>query len=288
MDVALVTWSGLPDLDPDDRPIAEALARRGLDVRAVAWDEPGFDWGRARLALLRSTWDYHLRREEFLAWADRVSEKTALVNPVEVVRWNTHKGYLRALAEKGLPIVPTVFVEAGTKADLGSILEERGWDGFVLKPAVSADSWGTLRASRETLAPGQAHLDRLSTSRDMMVQPYLDSVATSGERCLTCIEGELSHAVQKRSFFLGGRHAGPEGVPVPIEADEAEAARAILPAAGADRLLYARVDLMRGASGEPLLSELELVEPTLFVRDAPAAVERLADGILARLRRAPP
>ncbi len=286
MDVALVTWSGLPDLDPDDRPIAAALSRRGLEVGAVAWDDPAFDWGRARVAWLRSTWDYHLRLEEFLAWAGHVSNETTLLNPLEVVQWNVHKGYLAELLAKGLPVVPTAFVRAGTRANLRAILEDRGWGEAVLKPAVSADSWETTRVDRRSLAAGQSHLDRLSPARDMMVQPYLASVATSGERCLTIIEGEISHAVRKNSLFLGGRHAGPEGVAVPIEPDEADAARRIVAGAGAEDLLYARVDLMRDASGRPLLSEIELVEPTLFVREQPRALERLADAVAERVARA--
>jgi len=283
MDVALVTCAALPNLDVDDEPLVGALAERGLRAGPMVWDDPMADWRQPRLAVLRSTWDYYLRREQFLSWAEHVTLLTTLLNPLDVVRWNTHKGYLRALGALGAPVVPTAYVDAGTRADLGEILGSRGWGRAVIKPAVSADSYATIQVSEDSLHQGQAHLDGLSATRDVMIQPYLHSVETHGERCLVFIEGDLSHAVRKRSLFLGGRHVGPEGIPVAPAPDEAEAARRILEAAGFDRLLYARVDLARDEGGNPLLLELELVEPTLFLRDAPGAADRLADALVARL-----
>jgi glutathione synthase/RimK-type ligase-like ATP-grasp enzyme len=288
LDVGLVTFSALPDLDPDDRPLAAALEARGLSLKPVVWDDPSVDWAGMRVAVLRSTWDYFHRRDEFVAWARRVSEATQLWNPVPVVEWNTHKFYLRELAAKGAPVVPTAFLERGRRADLGAILALRAWPTVVVKPAVSADSWGTIRATAETLAAGQAHLDALLSERDVMVQPFLSSVEESGERCLVFIDGQLSHAVRKRSLFLGGRHVGPEGEPVPIAPDEAQAAENVLRLAGHPPLLYARVDLARDMSGQPLLMELELVEPTLFLKDHPAACARLADAIVARVAETAP
>ncbi|HWN80615.1 MAG TPA: hypothetical protein VNM87_00825, partial [Candidatus Udaeobacter sp.] len=131
-------------------------------------------------------------------------------------------------------------------------------------------------------APGIEHLAQ-HASRDMMVQPFLASVETEGEHCLVFLAGELSHAVRKNSLFLGGRHVGPEGIAVAIAPDEAAAARRVLDAAGADDLLYARVDLARDATGAPVLLELELVEPTLFFKEAAGSAERLAAALATRL-----
>jgi glutathione synthase/RimK-type ligase-like ATP-grasp enzyme len=247
------------------------------------WDDPAVDWRAIRVAVLRSTWDYFHHRDLFLAWAQRASHATRLLNPFEVVAWNTHKFYLRELAAKGVPVVPTAFFERGTRPDLGHELTARGWSTVVVKPAVSADSWGTIRVSADEIAPGQAHLDQLLRSRDVMVQPFLPSVEESGERCLVFIDGRLSHAVRKRSLFLGGRHVGPEGEPVPIAPDEARVAEHVLRVSGLPPLLYARVDLARDAAGAPLLMELELVEPTLFLKDHPEACERLAAAIATRV-----
>lgn len=283
VDVALVTCAERPGLDADDEPLARALAERGLATEARVWDEPGADWSAVRLAVLRSTWDYYLRRDEFLAWAERTSAATTLLNPLEVVRWNTHKGYLRALGARGAPVVPTVYVDAGSRPVLGEILAREGWARAVVKPAVSADSFGTVRVATDALAEGQAHVEALAARGDVMIQPYLAAVETYGERCLVFLDGQLSHAVRKRSLFQGGRHAGPEGIAVAPAPDEAETARRVLEVAQGEKLLYARVDLARDDAGTPLLLELELVEPTLFLRSAPGAADRLADALVARL-----
>jgi hypothetical protein len=283
MDVALVTCARLPDLDPDDVPLLDALRQRGLDARPVVWDDPAIDWSGVRLAVLRSPWDYHLRQDEFLGWAARVSGQARLLNPLPTVRWNSHKGYMRELAARGAPVTPTVFLDRGTRADLAALCDDRGWVSVVVKPSVSADSWRTVRASRDSIAEGQAHLDALLAERDAMVQPFLASVETHGERCLVFIDGELSHAIRKRSLFQGGRHAGPEGIAVDIAADEAEAARQVLALSQQGDLLYARVDLTRDEAGAPLLMELELLEPTLFLLGNERATARLADAVQRRM-----
>jgi glutathione synthase/RimK-type ligase-like ATP-grasp enzyme len=285
--VALATCASLPGLDPDELPFAAALLERGHAAEAVVWDDPAVDWGAFDATLLRSTWDYYQRLPEFLAWAERVAAQTALWNPLPLVRWNTHKGYLGELARHGADVIPTVFLPQGAAADLDALLEERGWPEAVVKPSVSADGWGTVRVGPGSLPEGRAHLRALLAARDVMVQPYLPSVEDPGERCLVFLGGELSHAVRKNSLFRGGRHAGlPEGVPVAPESDEALVAGRVLEAIPLpDRPLYARVDLARDARGRPVLLELELTEPTLFFKDAPGSAARLVRALEARARR---
>jgi glutathione synthase/RimK-type ligase-like ATP-grasp enzyme len=286
--VALVTCASLPGLDPDELPFAAALRDRGHDPQAVVWDDPAVDWGAFETALLRSTWDYFQRLPEFLAWAERAAACTTLWNPLPLVRWNTHKGYLAELAGRGVPVIPSVFVPRGATLDLDALIAERGWAEAVVKPSVSADGYGTVRVGPSTLAEGRRHLESLLLERDVMVQPYLASVEDPGERCLVFLDGELSHAVRKNSLFRGGRHVGPEGVPVPAEPDEAETARRVLAAiALPERPLYARVDLARDGAGHPLLLELELTEPTLFFKDAPGAAERLVRALETRMLQGP-
>lgn len=283
-DVALVTCAKLPELDPDDRPLAAALAARGHRVAIARWDDPAFDWAAARLVMLRSPWDYYQRFAEFTAWAERVAAATALWNPLAALRWNLHKGYLVELAARGAPVVPTRVLPRGEAAALTELLAVEGWTRAILKPAVSADSWETLVCSVTEPGHGQAHLDRLLPERDLLLQPFLPSVEVSGERCLVFLDGEYSHAVRKNALTQGGRWAGlPEGVPVQAAPDELEAARAVLDAAGFGDLLYARVDLVRDAAGRPLLLELELAEPTLFLADHPAGLARLVAALERRL-----
>lgn len=279
MRVGLVTFAGLPALDPDDGPLVAALSARGHEAQPLVWDDAEVDWGALDMAVLRSTWDYHHRRDEFLGWAEAAATRTALWNPAPVVRWNSDKAYLLELAARGAPVVPTVVLPAGRPASLAGVLADSGWSEVVVKPAVSADSFATVRASTATLAAGQAHLDALLGTRDMMVQPYFGSVEREGERCLVHLGGAFSHAVRKRSAFLGGRHAGPEGVAVRPAPDELDVAARVLEAAGARGLPYARVDLARDGAGRPCLMELELVEPTLFFREAEGSAERLVRAL---------
>lgn len=282
--VALVTWRELPDLDPDDRPLAAALRERGLEVAIVPWDDATFDWSTARLAVLRNPWDYFHRRDEFLAWGQRVEAVTRLENPLAVVRWNLHKGYLTELADRGAPIVPTTLVPRGESFDVARHAAAHAWEGVVVKPAVSADSWETHVVPAHRIEVAQGHLDRLAAERDVLVQPFLGSVEDHGERCLVFLDGRFSHAVRKNSITRGGRWAGlPEGTPVTAEPAEREAAERVLAASGLGPLLYARVDLVRDGNGEPCLLELELAEPTLFLADAPAGLARMTEAIVGRL-----
>ncbi|MCB1008368.1 MAG: hypothetical protein KDB94_05665 [Acidobacteria bacterium] len=296
-EIALVTYAGLPDLDPDDRSLVPALAARGVRAAPVVWDDPDFDWSRPRMAFVRNPWDYYRRYDEFLAWARATSAATLLVNPLRVLEWNLDKRYLVALAEAGLPVVPTLHLERGAEANLAARLAERGWERAVVKPAVSADSWETIVLAPGEVARGEEHLDRLLPERAMLVQPFLESVETSGERCLVFIDGEFSHAVRKNALTQGGRWAGlPEGTAAEAAPDELEVARRVLATAcrlgGFEPPMYARVDLARdlvggreGQEGRPLLLELELSEPTLFLTTHAAGLERLADAIVRRLAR---
>lgn len=282
MKIALVTHRGLPDLDPDDRVLPSLFASLGAPAEIAIWDDPEVEWSSFDAVLLRSPWDYFHRRDAFLAWAEAVSAATVLLNPLELVRWNTDKRYLGVLAERGVPVVPTAFVGPGASADLAALLAARGWSEAIVKPAVSADSWETVHVGPGTITVGQALLDRLAPERTMMVQPFVQSVETYGERCLVFLEGELSHAIRKNALTQGGRWAGlPEGRAVAPTADEAALARTIV-AGISPTPLYARVDLVRDDADRPLLLELELTEPTLFFADHPQAARRLAEAVLRR------
>lgn len=287
MRIALASCLNPPQEDFDAPPLVDALSARGHQAREVAWDEPGVRWNEYDAVLLRSTWNYFHRLSEFLDWASAVEGNSRLWNPLEVVRWNTHKFYLRDLERRGTPIVPTEYVPAGSSLDLEECLARRGWSAAVIKPAVSADAFATMRAEEgdpATLASGQRHLQTHLPERDMLVQSYLPTVIEPGERCLVFLDGSYSHAVRKRSLFLGGRHAGPEGVPVPAAEDEKETATQILSRLDFGPLLYARVDLLRDVEGTPRLMELELVEPSLFLDEVPGAAARLAAALERRLR----
>jgi hypothetical protein len=290
LDVALVTSAEFADLVTGDRLLLTALQGRGLSAAPVVWDDPGADWRRIRFSIIRSTWDYIHRLGEFLAWAERAAALTDLWNPIEVLRWNTHKSYLRGLASRGVPVVPTLHLPAGSGANLAALLEDAGWQKAVVKPAVSAYAYETMLVSRESVAMGQAHIDRLLPTADLMVQPYMASVADYGERSMIFVRGELTHGV-RRAPMLETRDETQEQEATRVEASAEEVALAerVLRAAG-HRYLYARVDIVRDNNGSPMLMELEMVEPSLFFELAPEAAQRCADAIFGMLqsRRAEP
>ena len=285
--VALVTSDLFPDLYEDDHLLRDALVERGVAVDAARWDDPAVDWAGYDLAVLRSTWDYPARRDAFVAWARSVPR---LTNPADVIEWNTDKHYLSELAAAGLPITPTAFVEPGepwTPPSAGH---------WVIKPTISAGSRDTGRYSLpEDLELARAHVARLTVAgRTAMIQPYLAAVDTAGETSVLCLPdaaGELtfSHAIRKSALLTGtGERTGEYDeeitarTPTVAELDIARRVLAVIPG-GTERLLYARVDLVPGAGGAPLLLELELTEPSLFFRYGPGAADRLADAILTRL-----
>jgi glutathione synthase/RimK-type ligase-like ATP-grasp enzyme len=290
VDVALVTGSfDLPILGDVDRPLVDALDRRGVHVHRPVWHDGDVAWDRYDLALVRTTWDYHHRRDEFVAWASRAAAATQLWNPADVLRWNTHKSYLLELEERGAPVVPTAWLGQGDTIELAVLLAARGWPRAIVKPAVGASADGLLRvdtvAGPEALDAGQRHLDELLADGDAMVQPYLDAVERRGELSVVVVDGEVTHAVRKRPAageFRIQEEYGGRAEPEPVAPEVAALARWIVEAT-ATPLLVARVDLLEDATGALQLAELEVTEPDLFLEAAPDAAERLATAIVDRV-----
>lgn len=299
--IALATCAALPQLDPDDAPLLAALAARGVDARATVWDDPAVDWAGFDLVVVRSTWDYTERLPEFLSWAERVSQLTTLVNPVEVLRWNTDKRYLADLAAAGLPVVPSTFLDPQMHNE-GRKIHARmpGRGQFVVKPAVSAGSKDTARyrsGDVDDRFNAVAHIRRiLDTGRAAMIQPYLEAVDEVGETALVYVSGLFSHAVRKDAILT--RFGDPfaetfmDEKMSPRDASHAErevgdAVVAAIPKIlgredGGIPLLYVRIDLIPGEDGTPLVLEVEATEPSLFFRVASGTVERFADAVLGR------
>jgi len=278
MHVVIVTATTLPQPDPDEPALVAALEARGAHVRVLPWDGPRADFS-ADVAVVRSTWNYLAKRDAFCDWADRTERVTRLLNPASVLRDNTDKIYLRRLAEAGIPIVRTRFVDRGEDPTQALDQERRaGADDVVIKPRVSAGSFGTKRFTLATaLDEATAFLAEHLATRDMMVQPYQRAVDDSGERSHVFIDGAFTHCMRKSPRFSGEpfRITGP----FPPEADETALATRVLERF--PKLLYARVDLVRDDAGSARLMELEVTEPYLMLGAAPHALERLADAIVS-------
>jgi glutathione synthase/RimK-type ligase-like ATP-grasp enzyme len=282
--VAFVTYQGLPDLNADDRRAAAALADLGLRTDAVCWDDPAVDWLSYGAVVLRSAWDYHHRVGEFHAWIDRMEAAGArLWNPPAVLRWNTDKRYLARLSHPELSPPPTEILAGGSVADLGALLDTRGWKDAVIKPAISADGFSTERTSRHQAASCQAMFDAMLARGDVMIQQLVPEIQTNGEISMMFFGGAFSHAVGKRpqpgEFRVQERLGGiiTRIDPPPALIDHG---RGLLDA-HAPGCLYARVDVVITAE-RFVLMEVELVEPSLYFehdpRSAPAfalAVQRI-------------
>lgn len=289
--VALATSAELPQLDEDERLLLTALLERGVDASPQVWNDSTVDWSTFDLVVIRSTWDYTEHRDEFLAWAASVEQVSRLLNPADAIAWNSDKRYLRELDAAGIPIVPTQFIEPGNAdwqipADCAD---------YVIKPAISAGSRDTARYAADgdrTLA--DAHVrGLLDAGRVVMVQPYLDAVDTVGETALIHMGGEFSHSICKGAMLperasqgelQNGYVAERITARTPSDAERALALRVLecVPG-GADRLLYARVDLIPDAQGAPTLIEFEVTEPSLFFGMDDAAAARMAQAIIDRL-----
>lgn len=288
MTVALVTAAAAEGLDEDLPALLDAMAG---DAVAVNWDDPTVDWSGFELAVIRSTWDYTTRREEFLTWADRVGRLTRLEHPAEVLAWNTDKRYLADLGAAGVKVVPTTFVAPGEEVDLP--------DGeFVVKPTVGAGSRGAARFGPTDHGSALEHLDGLlAEGRHAMIQPYLGRVDDVGETAVVVFDGVVSHAITKSALLRRGASASralfaPEKiVPRDLVAEEVAVAVGVIDALGGlegvGRFLrpplYARVDLLRTDGGGLAVLEVELTEPSLFFDRAPGSAERFADAIRRRL-----
>lgn len=282
----VATCARLPGLDPDERALLPALAARGLEARAAVWSDPSVEWAAARAVVVRSTWDYEQQRPAFLDWAARVERGgAALWNPLPVLTWNTHKGYLLRMQADGLPVVPTRLVSPAQIATLAAALD--AWPDPVVKPVVGAGARGASHVGRDGRAAVEARArELLAAGEELLVQPYRPGVEREGELSLIAFEGRFSHAVQKRPRAGEWRIQevwGGTREPVDPPADTLALAERFLAWAGGP-FLYARVDLLPGPAGWEL-GELELTEPSLYLREGgPPAVARLADAIVARLR----
>ena len=277
--VAFATSKLVPGGSEDDRPAGLAV---GADLRI--WDDPSTDWASYDRVVIRSTWDYTAHLERFLGWCRELGADR-LRNAPDLIEFSSNKRYL---ADLSVPTVPTTVLEPGVPLPT--------LDGeVVVKPAVSAGARATGRF-RDHAGAAALVAEIHASGGDALVQPYLESVDERGETSVVFIGGEISHVLHKRAVLRGeGRAPLAEGELAPaavmFEPDLVTAGSADTPqltlarvahneiAQRLGRPLYARIDLMNGEDGRPVLSELELIEPNLFLSTSPGASDRFAAAI---------
>jgi len=289
--IAVATCAALPEGHEYDLPLLPALEQAGGHVALEVWDDPEVHWTDYDSVVVRWPWDYTLKREAFVSWADSLGRR--LHNRPAVLRWNSDKRYLADLSEAGLPVVDTTLVEPGDRAPA---LEGE----VVVKPTVSAGARDTGRFGPAAHNQARALIARLTAAgRTAMVQPYLPAVEARGETAIVMFAGRESHVLRKRAVLAPDEEApladhvlgsaavmfDPELVrPGQASDPERELAAAVIQHV-AERFgeppLYARVDMLEGEDGRPVLLELEAIEPSLYLQATPGAAQRLADAILS-------
>jgi hypothetical protein len=296
LDVVFATYNGLPQGDPDDRLALSLLEAKGLKAAVIDWRSVAPHELDSRLVVLRTTWDYHHYYRQFLDWVDGVASRTMLRNTPDLIHWNANKKYLLELGQCDLSIVPTLYIEESRAketdpsavAALLAASELEGADHIVVKPAVGLSTYGVRRFARtdDAMADICAHVASLAAAGDVLIQPFLTAVEKYGERALVFLDNQFSHAVRKAAFQKHAVSGQAGETSVVAEEDEIAFGQNILHKLKHVRgfePLYARVDVVRDDSGQMMLMELELIEPSLFLAMDPQAPSRFATAIAAVL-----
>lgn len=263
--------------------LSAALALEGLEAVPRPWTDHVEDAAALAefpLVLPLIVWGYHRDHGRWLR-ACETWEKAGvrMLNPPSVLAWNSDKAYLGRLAERGVAVPETLWIDGVTQADVEAAFDRFEVDTVVVKPRVSGGAWKTLRLSR-----GETMQD--APEGPAMIQPYLPSIETEGETSLLVFGGRLSHVVNKRPAkgdFRIQVQFGGQYVALSVPPEGAWALAEATLAAIDENLLYARIDMARGADGGWLLMEAELIEPDFYLSSAPDGGANFAKAVKARL-----
>ncbi|WP_371163721.1 glutathione synthetase [Buchananella felis] len=298
--VTFATSADQPNLDVEEHPLLDAVAERGMDPRVAVWDDPSVNWGDAGVVVVRGVRDYAQKRSQFIEWAGSIPR---LLNQAPVLAWNTDKHYLQELEARGLPTIPTTWLEpdAGlTKHQVHCRFPAQG--DFVVKPAISSGGRGT---GRYTSTDAKSRMEaithavrQLRKGRTVMVQRYLETIDTAGEISLVFFNGLISHAVSKQAMlhpsFRSVEEVQRETAVQVREVTEAERnfgerVRSVLhgyikDTVGRDmQLLFNRIDLVPDGKGSFYVMEVSLIDGSLYLGAVPQAVGNFADAIAQRV-----
>jgi len=280
--IAFVTCSTKSDFAGNDMPVVEVLRAVGIDVHPRPWDVDSTDWNSFDLVVIRSCWNYHLHPMKFIQWIDQMEkQKVKMFNPLKVVRWNLHKGYLKDLGSKGIALPETVWLNQGTQANLSSLMSEKNWGKAVVKPAISATAFNTFLISKEEADEQQKKFESLLSQADLLVQKFMKEVPEQGEWSLIFFNNKFSHAVIKKpageDFRVQndfGGHATATNPPGFV-LKQSEKILSLID----QPLLYARVDGVVSAN-RFLLMELELIEPMLFLEKEDCSAKAFGQAMI--------
>jgi glutathione synthase/RimK-type ligase-like ATP-grasp enzyme len=269
----------------DDDLACPPLRELGWMCDSIPWTTSGARWADYDAVIVRSTWDYTIRPDEFLATLQQIDDSGApLFNSLDMIRWNVEKTYLRDLEDRGVPVVPTIWFDRLHSGQLRAVLREL--DEAVVKPVLGAGAIGAFRLNHNPHAEQLAAVETYFADAKAMVQPFVPSVTSEGEFSLFYFNGRYSHAILKTPKPDDFRVQEEHGAAIrAIDADEMlrRAGDVALNALG-ECPLYARADLVRSNDGTQFwLMELELIEPSLYLRTDAGAPQRFAEAIATRV-----
>ncbi|MCX2575602.1 ATP-grasp domain-containing protein [Pedobacter sandarakinus] len=290
MNIALVSYLdkgkyNSTTVEEEDEKLLAFLTAKGLNIQMVIWNDPSVNWDNFQIAILKSPWDYFDLFSDFVCWLDLMEQKKIkLLNPIEVVRWNMDKHYLKQIAEAGLAIVPSIFLNKNTNVDLASYLLHFNTDKLIVKPCISGGAKNTFKVTAEHVTALNEQLNKLLTEEDFIVQPFLPEILDQGEWSFIFFNGRFSHALIKQAkpgdFRVQPAFGGSVHPQQPTKELIDTAAQYVNHFAKG--CLYARVD-GTFVNDNFLLMELELIEPFLFLNTDQQNYERYYQALMKLL-----
>jgi hypothetical protein len=270
----------------EEQLLKSAFEKQGLTVEITYWDNPSYDWSKTKTVMFRTIWDYFEKFEEFFKWLDEIKHQTQLINSYELVKWNIDKHYLKDLNENGINIVPTYFIKQHKQGSLLDISNEMEWEDLVIKPAISAAAFQTFKILNDQISEKEELFQQLIKNKDMLVQPFFETISEFGEASLMIFDGKFSHAILKKAKKGDFRVQDDFGGTVHDYLPSTEEVKFALEVIKACKTapLYGRVDIIWDQEKNIYLSELEIIEPELWIRNYPKSAERIAKAVSNKLK----
>ena len=258
-----------------------SLEAQGLKVDITFWDNPSYEWQETKSVLFRTVWDYFERFDEFWEWLEQVKTKTRLINSYELIEWNIDKHYLRDLKNNGIQVVPTYFADRGNNIGLKEIAKLNDWKHIVIKPAISASAFNTYKITNDEIEQNEQLFHELLQTHDMLVQPFFSTISELGEASLMVFGGKFTHAILKKAkagdFRVQDDFGGTVHDYNPTQ-EEIKFAEKVFQSC-TSLPIYGRVDIVWDSNKHIYLSELEIIEPELWIRNRPESANKIAEAV---------
>ena len=261
--------------------LKSAFEAQGLKVDITYWDNPSYEWQQTKSVLFRTVWDYFERFDEFWDWLEQVKTKTRLINSYELIKWNIDKHYLRDLKNNDIQVVPTYFADRRNNISLQEIANLNDWKHIVIKPAISASAFNTYKIINDEIEQKEQLFHELLQTHDMLVQPFFPTISELGEASLMVFGGKFTHAILKKAkagdFRVQDDFGGTVHDYNPTQ-EEIKFAEKVFQSC-TSLPIYGRVDIVWDSNKHIYLSELEIIEPELWIRNRPESANKIAEAV---------